>query len=101
DRRRGARAGADRSDQVTRFVWSALAVAALLWPGRALSLFDGMPLDGRAEAVAIGVVVPALLWADPRFLRGRLPRALVVGLLAVKAVGAIALTQHGLCARFF
>ena len=81
-------------------LWTILLAAALLWPGRALSAFDGMPLDRPAEAIAIGVVVPALWWARRGFLEGALARALIVGLLAVKCAGALLLTQHGLCARF-
>ena len=48
--------------------WTAALAIALLWPGHALSTFDGLPLDGRAEAVVIGVVFPALWWAHRRFL---------------------------------
>ena len=76
-----------------------LAVA-LLWPGRALSALDGMPLDGVAEAIVIGLVVPALWWAHRRFLDSRTARALIVALVAVKCAGAVLLTPQGLCARF-
>jgi len=75
-------------------------MAALLWPGHALSIFDGLPLNGRAEAVVIGVVFPALWWAHRRFLERTAVRALILTLLAVKIAGALVVTQQGLCARF-
>jgi hypothetical protein len=59
-----------------------------------------MPLDGRAEAIAIGVVFPALWWFHPRFLRTRTARALVVALVAWKALTAAALVADGWCVRF-
>ncbi len=80
--------------------WTLTLAAALLWPGRALSIVDGMPLDGRAEAVLIGVAVPALWWAHRGFLARPLARILIVALLAIKIAGALLLTQQGLCARF-
>ena len=43
--------------------WTAAAAIALLWPMHALSIFDGVPLDRRVEAIAIGLIVPALLRA--------------------------------------
>ena len=80
--------------------WTLALTVAVLWPGHALSMFDGMPLDGRAEAAVIGVVVPALWWAHRRFLERRGVQALIVALLAVKIGGSLLLTQQGLCARF-
>lgn len=80
-------------------LWSLLAAAALLWPGRTLGLFDGAPLSGAAEAILIGLVVPALWWFDRRFLATRVARAAVVVLLALKVSGLL-LTPQGLCGRF-
>src|SRR5262249_1105157 len=77
-----------------------LAGIALLWPARALGPLDGVPLDGRAEAVLLGVVVPALWYVDRAFLRRWWARAAIVALIAVQAVGTLLLTQQGLCARF-
>jgi hypothetical protein len=82
------------------WIWGLLAAAALLWPARVSGPFDGVPLDGVAEAVLIGVVVPALWCFHPRFLRTRLARACVVALLAWKAFTAAVLVQDGLCLRF-
>jgi hypothetical protein len=79
--------------------WIAALAAALLWPARTLSLFDGVPLEGRAEAVVVGVAVPALLWLDRGFLRRRTARALIAALVAAR-VGGSWLVQEGLCARF-
>ena len=44
--------------------WPLLAVVALGWPSRALGLLDGLPLNGRAEALVLGLLVPSLLWFD-------------------------------------
>ena len=81
------------------FAWAAALVGALLWPSHTLSLFDGMPLEGRAEAVVVGLVLPALMWLDKGFLQRRTARALVVALVVVKAGGSW-MVQEGLCARF-
>jgi hypothetical protein len=65
-----------------------------------LSAFAGIPLDGPAEAVVIGLVVPALWWAHRRFLDGVGARLPIAALLIVKCAGAVLLTQPGFCARF-
>ncbi len=62
-------------------------------------MFDGVPLDGRAEAVIVGVIVPALWWLDRSFFDRIGARWLIVALLALKVGGAF-LGQDGLCARF-
>lgn len=72
----------------------------LLWPGRALSPLDGIPLNGVVEAVCIGLVVPALMWLYPAVVDRAWARSLIAGLIAVKLAGSVALPQHGLCARF-
>lgn len=79
--------------------WSLLAAVALLWPGRVLGSFDGAPLSGAAEAIVIGLLVPALWWFDRRFLATWPARAAIVALLVVKVSGLM-LTPQGLCARF-
>ncbi len=79
--------------------WSLLAAVALLWPGRVLGMFDGAPLSGAAEAILIGLVVPALWWFDRRFLATWPARAAIVALLVLKVSGLM-LTPQGLCARF-
>ena len=80
-------------------VWPALAVVALAWPSRALGPLDGVPLNGRAEALLLGLVVPALLWIHSKALMRPALRVTVVGLVLLKA-SALALTPQGLCARF-
>ncbi len=62
-------------------------------------LLDGLPLNGRAEALLLGLVVPALLWFAPRILQRNVIRVAIVALLALKIAG-LALTPQGLCARF-
>jgi hypothetical protein len=86
--------------KIVTMCWSAALAVALLWPSHVLSVVDGMPLDGAIEAVAIGIVVPILWWTHRRFLDGRIPRVLIVALLALKGAAAVLLAQQGLCARF-
>jgi hypothetical protein len=81
-------------------VWGLLALAALLWPDRLAGPFDGIPLDRQLEAVAIGLVLPALWWFDSAFLRRRFPRVLIVLLCVWKLFSSAALAQDGWCVRF-
>ena len=85
---------------ITRAVWAGVLGVALLWPSHALSMFDGLPLDGRAEAVLIGVAVPVLWWLRGKFLDGLFARTAVVALLVIRIAGTMLLAQQGLCARF-
>ena len=80
--------------------WGLAAAAALLWPAHVSGAFDGVPLDGTAEAILVGVVMPALLWLHPRFLATRFARACVIALLGWKAFTAVAFVQDGWCVRF-
>ena len=81
-------------------LWTLALAAGVLWPGRVLSVLDGIPLDGRLEAVLVGVVLPALWWMDRKFLSRIAPRIAIAALLALKMLAHIALPQHGLCGRF-
>ena len=83
---------------VTRALWSVLGAAAVLWPGRLVGPLDGAPLDGRLEAVVIGLVLPSLWWLDRRAVTAAWVRAVIVALLAWKALGPAVLVQQGLCA---
>ena len=83
-----------------RAVWSLALALALLWPGRALHLFDGLPLDGIAEATVFGVAVPLLWLLAPGFLDARWVRVAILFLIALKVAGSLTLTQQGLCGRF-
>jgi hypothetical protein len=85
---------------VNRAFWPAALAVALLWPGRVLHAFDGVPLDAVAKATAIGVAFPLLWLLAPRFLNVRWVRLAIVALLLLKATGSLLLTQQGLCARF-
>jgi hypothetical protein len=84
---------------MTTVLWTLALAVGLLWPARSLSVFDGIPLDGRAEAIVIGVVFPALWWLDRSILGRTWARALIAVLLALKIGGSL-LGQEGLCARF-
>ena len=79
--------------------WPVLVLVALAWPSRVLGPLDGLPLNGRVEAMLFGVVVPSLLWFDRRSLTRGSMRVAIVALLAVKIAG-LAFTPQGLCARF-
>src|SRR3954466_1886219 len=80
--------------------WIGVLIAALLWPSRALSILDGMPLDGRTEVIVIGFAIPMLVWLHRGFLAKRLARFVILALLFVKIGDTSVLTQQGLCAAF-
>src|SRR4029078_1443240 len=75
-------------------------VVGLLWPGRALYPFDGLPLNGVADAIALGVAGPVLWMLAPRVLDERWVRMAIACLVVLKIAESILLTQHGWCARF-
>ena len=79
-------------------LWTTALLVAVLWPAHTLSAFDGVPLSGAAEAIVVGVALPALWWLHRRFLCGRVAQLLIVSLAIAKAIGWVALPQHGLCA---
>src|SRR5687768_4970529 len=81
-------------------MWRVLALAALLWPSRLSGVLDGPPLDSRLEAVTLGLIVPVLVWAHPRFLRRAIPRGLILAILALKIGAALTLQQQGWCLTF-
>ncbi len=85
----------------TTALWTLLAAVALLWPARFTGMLDGVPLDGRAEAVLVGLVVPSLWWLDRRAVTTTWARALIVALLAWKVGTAVSVQQQGLCAASF
>jgi len=79
--------------------WLAVAAVALLWPARAIGPLDGIPLDSRAEAVAVGLVFPTLAWLFPQFFLSWTGRGLALALLSIKLAGALVLTPEGWCER--
>jgi hypothetical protein len=79
-------------------LWALATAAALLWPGRLIGPLDGAPLDGRLEAIVIGLVLPSLWWLDRQAWRARWFRVLVLTLLLWKALAGTVVTQQGLCA---
>jgi hypothetical protein len=78
-------------------IWIALAALALWWPSRVIGPLDGVPLDGAAEAILLGLVFPALCWLHRPFLNDRRARALILALVASKAVMTATLVQDGWC----
>lgn len=85
---------------MSSLVWGAVAVAALWWPGTVSGPLDGAPLDGRLEAIALGLVLPALWWFHGECLHSRLARVVITAMVLVKVLGALVLTQEGWCVRF-
>ena len=81
-------------------MWRVLAIVALIWPAKLSGKFDGIPLDDPVEALLFGLLVPALIWFNPRFLRSLAARVCVVALLGLKLISSFALAQEGFCVSF-
>ncbi len=81
-------------------LWAVLAVIALVWPSRFIGVLDGAPLDGRAEALLIGLALPALWWLDRRALTTNWARVLIALLLVWKIGTGVVAGQQGLCLAF-
>jgi hypothetical protein len=81
-------------------MWRVIALVAVLWPSRLIGVLDGAPLDTSSEALLLGLVVPALIWTHPAFLRKTIIRASVLGILLIKIAAAIFLQQQGWCVTF-
>src|SRR5262245_56173849 len=82
------------------WAWGLLAADALLWPDRLTSWLDGVPLDRPLEVILIGVLFPALWFADASFLQRRVARVAIVSILAWKIFATATLVQDGWCVRF-
>jgi hypothetical protein len=82
------------------FAWGSAAIIAALWPARIAGPLDGVPLDGVAEAILLGAVLPSLLWFHPEFLRRRVARGAIVALIALKAFEMSTLVHDGWCVQF-
>jgi hypothetical protein len=81
-------------------VWRVITLVALLWPSHVSGWFDGAPLDSLSEALAAGLIAPALVWLHPSFLRKTAVRALVAAIVAIKLAAAVSLQQDGWCITF-
>jgi hypothetical protein len=77
-----------------------LAAVALWWPATLSGAFDGFPLDAPSEAIALGVLFPALWWFAPSFLSRTSARAAIIGLIALKAATTATMPQDGWCVAF-
>src|SRR5712692_4351771 len=89
----------DREATMT-WLWGLIAAAAMLWPDRISGPFDGVPLDGLAEATLIGLLFPALWWFHPRFLNTTRARACILVLVAWKICSTLLFVQDGWCVTF-
>lgn len=81
------------------FVFSVLTLAVLWWPAKIPGLFDGAPLDGGAEAVVAGLLVPVLCWFHSGFFRQRAAVTMIVALALLRLADA-QMTPGGWCVRF-
>lgn len=81
-------------------MWRVITIIAVLWPSHIAGILDGAPLDTLAECVLLGLVVPALVWFHPTFLRKRSVRAAVAAILLIKIGAAVAVQQEGWCITF-
>lgn len=84
---------------MSSLIWGAVAVAALWWPGTVSGPLDGAPLDGRLEAIALGLLLPAVWWFHGEFLHSRFARLAIAAIVLIKMSGAL-LVQEGWCVRF-
>lgn len=89
-----------RRSTIAALLWGVLLVVAVAWPSRFLGPFDGAPFDRPLEAMAIGLLLPAVWCWHPAFLRTPIARTLVAALLAWKVLTAILLPQAGWCGTF-
>jgi len=78
-------------------LWGIALVVAVTWPSRVIGPLDGAPFDTPLELIALGVVLPAVWWLHPSFLKTTPARVMVVLLLAWKAAAWVALPQGGWC----
>lgn len=81
-------------------LWAVTTMVALAWPGTVSGPLDGAPLQGVAEALLIGFLVPSLIWFDPKFLGRAMARIAIVAIVAVKLMAALALHPEGWCVAF-
>jgi hypothetical protein len=81
----------------TSALWTIAAIVAVLWPSRFIGPLDGAPLDGGADAIVLGLILPALWWLSRERFRSSWSRAAIVALLGWKAVTGLVFEQQGLC----
>ena len=81
-------------------LWAAITMVALVWPSRLSGPLDGAPLQGLAEALLIGFLVPILIWFNPAFLGRAIARVAIAAILLVKIATAATLQQEGWCIAF-
>lgn len=82
------------------WAWVGALLVGVLWPSRIVGALDGAPLDRRLEVVVLAVLLPALWYLHPSFLRGRFARAVVGSLAAWKIVAWLLIAQTGWCGLF-
>ncbi len=91
--------GGDMRGGARGVAWCAFTLLVLIWPANIAGVFDGAPLDGGLEAIALGLVVPVLCWFHSGFFRTRSAKILII-LIAILRIADAQFTQGGLCVRF-
>ena len=81
-------------------MWRVLTLVAFLWPSRIAGVFDGVPLDTAVECILVGLVVPALLWFHPSFVKQIPVRVAIAAILLCKLGTTVAMQQEGWCVAF-
>src|SRR5262245_44507491 len=80
-------------------VWPALAIIALWWPGRVISILDGIPFTNIYEGILLGLLLPVLCCLSPAVFAASWSRAAIVLLLVWKAATTVMVVQDGWCVR--
>ena len=80
--------------------WAIALLVGLFWPSRLISPLDGAPLDQRLEVVVLGMLVPALWYLCPSFLRTTFARATIGTLTVWKIATWFLVAQTGWCGLF-
>jgi hypothetical protein len=81
-------------------LWGGALIVGLLWPSRLIGWLDGAPLDQRVEVIVIAVLLPAVWYVYPAFLRTRFARAAIGALVIWKIATWALLAQAGWCGFF-
>jgi len=81
-------------------VWAIVLLVGLFWPSRLIGPLDGAPLDQRLEVVVLGMLVPALWYLCPSFLRTTFARATIGTLTVWKIATWFLVAQTGWCGLF-
>lgn len=80
--------------------WAGALLVGLFAPSRLVGPLDGAPLDQRFEVVVLAMLLPALWYVYPAFLRTTVARATVGALAVWKIATWFLVAQTGWCGLF-